>query len=96
MTGLSRADRFTPSPRVRFREIGGEAVLLDLDRGEYFSLNETGTAAWGGLAAGRTLGEVHAELLARFEVEEEVLWRDLEALVGDLLDQGLLVPGVPG
>lgn len=96
MDRFSPADTFAPSSRVRFREIGGEAVLLDLDRGTYFSLNATGTAAWGGLAAGRTLGEVHAELLARFEVEEEVLWRDLEALVGDLLDQGLLVPGVPG
>lgn len=96
MDRLAPPDTFAPSPRVRCREIGGEAVLLDLDRGTYFSLNETGTAAWAGLVAGRTLGEVHAELLARFDVEEEILWRDLEALVGDLLDQGLLVPGVPG
>jgi hypothetical protein len=78
------------SPDVRFQEVEGEAVLLDVERGEYFGLNEVGTRFW---VHARETGDIDAifeRLLAEYEVEAETLMRDVEALVEDLARAGLV------
>lgn len=82
--------RFVVAADVRWRELGDGSVLVDLDRGVYFGLNETGTAAWRGVRAGWTVDEIHADLLALFDVDAEALRCDLEALFSDLVAQGLV------
>jgi hypothetical protein len=77
-------------PGILFRDLAGEAVLLDPEAGIYFGLNEVGTRTWNLLGAGATLGAVHAALLAEYDAPPERIWDDLLALVGDLLAQGLL------
>lgn len=76
-------------PGILFRDLAGEAVLLDPEAGIYFGLNEVGTRTWNLLAAGATLGAVHAALLAEYDAPPEQIWDDLLALVRDLLDHGL-------
>ena len=39
-------DVITISPDVAFRDLDGEAVLLNLATGTYFGLNEMGTRMW--------------------------------------------------
>ncbi len=79
-------------PGVLFRDLAGEAVLLDPEAGIYFGLNEVGTRAWNliGDAAGSTLAAVHAALLAEYDAPPERVWDDLLALVRDLLAHRLL------
>ncbi len=88
---LGPDSRLEVATRVRFREIGGEAVLLDLEAGTYFGLNATGTVAWRCLERGATLGEAQAALTARFSVDPDRAWADLVELVSDLLDRDLVV-----
>ena len=45
-TSVAPGARFRPHPRVRMRVVAGEAVLLHLDRGEYFTLHATGLRVW--------------------------------------------------
>lgn len=75
---------------VLFRELEGEAVLLDLDAGTYFGLNEVGTRAWALIGEGVALGGVREVLLREYEVAPERLWEDLLALVGELLEHRLV------
>jgi hypothetical protein len=79
---------------VLFRDLAGEAVLLDPEAGIYFGLNEVGTRAWNligpGAGAGATLATVHAALLAEYEAPPERIWDDLLALVRDLIDHRLV------
>jgi hypothetical protein len=85
-----------PETRVRcragvfHREIAGESVLLNVDRGQYFSLNEVGTAIWSRLLGGATLGEVRDALLERFDATPDGIWDDLVALVREMLAQELV------
>jgi hypothetical protein len=79
-----------PRPDVLFRDLGGEAVLLDLEAGTYFGLNEVGTAIWNRLAAGARLGEIHTKLVETYDAPAERLWEDLLALVRELARQGLV------
>ncbi len=73
-----------------FRELDGEAVLLDLEGEYYYGLNVVGTRVWQLLEECATMNEVQARLLEEFEVEEEQLGADLERLADDLLEAGLL------
>lgn len=75
---------------VLFRELEGEAVLLDLDAGTYFGLNEVGTRAWTLIGEGIALGGVQEALLREYEVAPDRLWQDLLALVGELLEHRLV------
>lgn len=82
-----------PRPGLLYRELDGETVVLDPDRGTYYGLNEVGTAIWRALQVSddpRPLDEVHAELLRDYEVEAEELWNDLLALIRELDERGLV------
>jgi hypothetical protein len=86
-----------PSPDVLLTELAdGTGVLLDLKTKFYFTLNRTGVAVWKLLAAGKGMGtssEALAEALARdFEGTPAGVRDDVEALVRELTDEGLLLP----
>ena len=75
---------------VRFRELGDEAVLLHLESGEYFGLNEVGTRMWNALIEHRAVEPVVTELSRVYDVSKSQLRRDLLALVSSLREQRLL------
>jgi hypothetical protein len=76
---------------VHSRKFGAELVLLDLARGEYFSLDELGARIWDELAAGHCLADVLQRLVGEYEIEHDRLEADLRALANELVKRGLLV-----
>lgn len=75
---------------IAFRDIAGEAVVLNLSTGMYFGLDAVGTRIWRLLAEHGSSEPVVNTLLAEYDVEEERLRRDIEALLQQLLDKGLV------
>jgi Coenzyme PQQ synthesis protein D (PqqD) len=75
---------------VVFRDLAGEAVILNLTTGTYFGLDPVGTRIWQLLQSGGTIDAIMPALLQEYDVEEPALRRDVDALVGRLLDKGLL------
>ena len=83
-------ERVRAAPAVHVREFDGELIILDLERGDYFGLDEIGARMWTELTAGRSPRQV-AELLSReYDVEPAQLLSDVVSLVQELLDRGLL------
>jgi hypothetical protein len=76
---------------VTAREFDAEWILLDLERGKYFGLDELGGQIWDHLRKGRSPGEIADLLRERYEVEGATLLRDVIALTDDLLDNELVV-----
>jgi hypothetical protein len=76
---------------VLFRELGGEAVLLNFESERYYGLDSVGTRIWEALAAGATLREGYTRLLAEYDVEPALLLTDIQNLLRDLSAQGLVV-----
>lgn len=72
------------------QEVDGEMVLLDMESENYFGLDEVGTSIWQVMQEKETLKEVFDALLEQYEVEAEVLERDLSDFVGKLLESGLV------
>ncbi len=75
-----------------FRELDGETVLVDIDSGTYFGLDEVGTFIWNLIDEGVAPDAIPARITEAFEVEEDVARRDLEAFLQELLGKGLVEP----
>jgi hypothetical protein len=89
MVQLSLDDRVIPSLSVVFRDLDGEAVILDLRSGCYFGLNGVGTRTWALIAQGGSLREVNAALGAEFDGAEAVIEREVLRFAGELCAHGL-------
>jgi hypothetical protein len=78
------------SDDVVFREVDGEAVILNLASGVYFGLDTVGTRIWQLIEQHRHLSKVLTELGLEYEAPLEELERDLLGLVADLREKGLV------
>ena len=82
---------FRAPEHVHWRRFDSEVVVLNLSRGEYYGLDEVGAEAFEQFARGRPRDAVLHELLSRFEVDRLTLERDIDRLLRDFIEQGLLV-----
>ena len=76
--------------RVVFRELQGEAVILDMTSGVYFGLDAIGTRMWSILVDRGTVGAAVESLRGEYDVEEDTLVRDLLELADQLRARGLI------
>lgn len=73
------------------RVIEGEAIIINLDNGIYYSLNEVGTAIWE-LADGKsTIKEIADAVCKEYDVDYEEAEKDVLEVVNDLVREGLVV-----
>jgi hypothetical protein len=87
---ISLDDSFSVSDQVISRDLDREAVILNLDTGTYFGLDEVGTRMWDLIAEHGSLRRVLDNLVDEYEASPEVLQSDLLRLVGELFGKGLL------
>lgn len=87
---LDASTRVTVAPSVYVRAFGGELVLLDFSRGEYFGLDEAGATIWRGLEAGQALGDIADTLVEHYDVARDVAYDDIVALVTHMQRRSLL------
>jgi hypothetical protein len=83
-------DRLVISDRVVARAVSGATVLLNLDTGRSFMLDDVGARAWSVLMSSASIQDAYDALLSEYQVEPDQLRTDLSALIVDLEAQGLL------
>ena len=76
--------------RVLFQEVGEETVLLDIENGEYYGLNEVGSKLWTLLQQGHTMREAVSTMLKEYDVSEECLRSDIQQFLLQLQTKGLI------
>lgn len=81
------------SPNATHQTVAGEAILIDLNTGSYYSLNETGTWLWEHLDGTRTIGELAMELAIACDIPDqaEMVQGDLLELVSNLAQERLVL-----
>lgn len=92
---FSFAARINVPEAVLMREIGGEAVILNLDSEKYFGLNEVGARVWMALTSAPSIQAAYEELLAEFAVQPDQLRRDMQSLIVELMEHGLVTVAQP-
>jgi hypothetical protein len=79
------------SPDVVFRDLEGEAVILDLASGTYFGLNEVGTRIWRLVDEGRDASQIVDIMASEYQADRATIVRDVERLLDDLRTRRLIV-----
>lgn len=75
---------------IPWKRLETEAVILDLQSGDYFELDEVGCRIWEALDGEQTLA-AHAQSIAlEYEADPEEVRSDVMAFVGELFTRGLV------
>ena len=90
MTHVSLDTSLVVPDDVIFRELDGEAIILNLATGMYFGLDEVGTRLWALVADSGTLRHAVDVMAGEYDVDRAALEGDVLELAGGLLDKGLV------
>jgi hypothetical protein len=79
------------SDNAAFEVVAGEAILIRLDTGTYFSLNKIGTEFWEMLDGEQSIGDHAAVIAKRYEVDTAMVLADLLELAGKMAVDDLVI-----
>jgi len=77
------------SPTAAFQSLAGEAVLIHMQTGAYYSLNEVGTVFWEMLDGEASVADCALRIAQEYSAPLAVIQADLLELAQDLLREGL-------
>ena len=77
---------------IKWREIDGEVVAIDVAKSAYLSSNSAGAILWQMLSTGATRDELAAKLVDSFEIDRTRAVTDVDAFLADLVARDLLEP----
>ena len=85
-------------PQVTAKVMDGEAVIIHLGTGIYYSMDGIGCTVWESITSGGDTDAIADCLADRYSIGRDVAAADIGRLVGELVAQELLVPagGVSG
>jgi hypothetical protein len=85
--------RLTPNrAAVAAKVIDGEAIILDVTRGAYYSLDGAGAVIWTCIEQGHSVGAITRILGAHYEGTPDRLRQEVVALTDHLQREGLVIP----
>lgn len=73
------------------QEASGRTVLLRLEDGSYYALDDVGATIWSLCDGQRSLAEIVTELCSEFDASEETVRNDVVEFVAELRRERLLV-----
>ena len=77
-------------PELVAADMASEAVLLDIDSGNFYQLNATGARIWALVDEPRSLSSLCEALAGDFAVDAATCEADVTGFVANLVDIGLL------
>jgi hypothetical protein len=80
------------APKVIFEAFDDEVVLINLDNGNYYSLNNEGIAVWSLIGQGATGREIVAALAARHHGSETAIAEAIREFLAQLQTEELILP----
>ena len=94
---MTKADlRVQPSSAdIASKVIDGEAIIINLANGVYYSLDGVGGVVWEQICAVRGIAEIVSVIVGRYDVSHERAAADVGRLVEQLFEENL-VTGVEG
>jgi hypothetical protein len=81
---------------VAAKVIDGEAIIINLANGVYYSMDKVGALVWDQLQTGRTLEDVIVTVTGHYEVSREQAESNVRELVQELVQENLVVASENG
>ena len=86
---ISFTDRVKMPEEILISGVQGESVILNLNSERYLGLDEVGTRMFSVLTESNSIQAAYETLLEEYDVEGEVLRRDLISIIEQLVEQGV-------
>ena len=83
------SDRKDTKASLVWRIVDGEALIVDLSSGYFFSLDPVGTAVWKALQEGTAVAEIVCSIAAAYGESEERVRGDVVDLIEELREAKL-------
>ena len=77
---------------VAAKEVDGEAVLINLTNGMYYSMDLVGGFIWSLVENGHDLDTIADAVATRYGIEKSVASTDVETLANQLVEERLALP----
>lgn len=72
------------------REIQGETVLLNMETGDYFSLNTVGNEIYNCITSGMDIDGITTHITDSYDIDENTAKEDVLSLINDLIANGVI------
>jgi hypothetical protein len=80
------------SPKVILETFDDEVMLVNLENGNYYSLEKVGAVIWGLLEQGRSSSEVQASVVQQYDGERLELEHLTARFIEELAQEDLIIP----
>ena len=87
---MDHTKKYNLKDDVVYRLLDGMANILDVNSGESFDLNETGTEVFLSILEGKTPVDIMKYQLEKYDIDEDTVKSDIEECVKTLLDKGIV------
>ena len=81
---------YQASSKYLYSEIDSEAVILDVNSGTYFGLNEVSNRIWQLLQTPTSSDSLVAQILEEYDAPPEEVEKDVRSLLNDMSNAGLV------
>jgi hypothetical protein len=94
---ITAQSRFRPrEEEVAAKVMDGEAILINLSNGIYYSMDKVGGLMWEMVEGKRSLEEMVAGVVTRYEVSMQQAREDVERLMEELVQENLVAAAEDG
>lgn len=79
------------NPELLAVDMDGETVMMDMESGNYFGINEVGSHIWEALETEKNIADIVNTVNNQFEVKDtENVEHDILSFLDDMLEQHLI------
>lgn len=79
------------STNVAAKVIDGEAILINLDTGAYYSMDNVGSRIWSLIESQRSVDDIVGSVAAEYEVSRETVHADVQRVIAELIAEDLII-----
>ena len=79
-------------PKITHETIDGEAIVINLENGNYYSLEKIGAEVWNGIMAGLTQKEIVNHIVSQYIGKPAEIERAVTVLIEQLVQENLIGP----
>lgn len=90
ISNLSPSALVSRSEKIVSSEIDGETVMMSVDMGSYYGLNEIGTRIWELIESPRTISDICDQLTKEYKVEPETCRKEIFDFLSTLTEEEIV------
>ena len=88
--GVNINSVITKNQEIDDTDLDGEKVMMNLDKGQYFMMNEVGSRIWELIEGNTPIVNIRATLTNEYDVDEETCENTVMEFLGRLKDADLI------